>query len=46
MRPRAAGRVAFIAVNAVSMNRESIIKRQTVLIREGIISEIGPVTEV
>ena len=28
------------------MDRERIIKRQTVLIRDGIISEIGPVTEV
>ncbi len=38
--------VAFIAVNVVPMDRERIIKRQTVLIRDGIISEIGPVSEV
>jgi imidazolonepropionase-like amidohydrolase len=38
--------VAFINVNVVPMDRERVIENQTVIVREGRISEIGPAAKV
>lgn len=38
--------VAFLGVNVVPMDRERVIERQTVLVRDGKIIEIGPATRV
>jgi imidazolonepropionase-like amidohydrolase len=37
---------AFVGVNVVPMDRERVIERQTVLVRDGKITEIGPATRV
>lgn len=37
--------VAFVGVNVVPMDRERIIEQQTVIIKDGSIAEIGPVSK-
>ncbi len=38
--------LAFVNVNVVPMDRERIVEQQTVLVRDGRISEIGPAAEI
>ena len=45
-RAQASSTVAFLGVNVVPMDRERVIERQTVLVRDGKIIEIGPATRV
>ncbi|MGH9937262.1 MAG: amidohydrolase family protein, partial [Blastocatellia bacterium] len=38
--------VAFVNVNVVPMDRERVIERQTVIVRDGRIAEIGPANKI
>src|SRR5687767_9423374 len=38
--------IAFENVNVIPMDRERVIERQTVIIRDGRIAEIGPVAKI
>jgi steroid delta-isomerase-like uncharacterized protein len=38
--------IAFVDVNVVPMDRERIMKRQTVIVRDGRIAEIGPTAQI
>ena len=48
--PRDAGQsqgvVAFVGVNVVPMDSERVLDGQTVLVRDGVVSEIAPIAEV
>lgn len=37
---------AFVNVNVVPMDRERVIERQTVIVRDGRIAEIGPANKI
>ncbi len=38
--------VAFVEVNVVPMDRERVLERQTVIVRDGRIAEIGPAASI
>jgi imidazolonepropionase-like amidohydrolase len=40
------GAVAFTGVNVIPMDRERVLTNQTVIVRDGIIAEIGPIGKV
>lgn len=46
VQPAGGGVVAFVDVHVVPMDRERVLERQTVLVRDGRIAEIGPVDRV
>lgn len=46
VRAQASPAFAFVGVNVIPMDRERVIERQTVLVRDGKITEIGPATRV
>jgi hypothetical protein len=44
--PDGANQIAFVNVNVVPMDSERVLNEQTVIVRDGLIAEMGPTTEV